>query len=78
MSETFDAMHAREMAVETVADAGAYIMAHAEDFVARAESDELVLEDGFELVVHVRTVRELPTITVMREVMLPPHADGRA
>lgn len=71
MSETFDAMHAREMAVETVADAGAYIMAH-------AESDELVLEDGFELVVHVRTVRELPTVTVMREVILPPHADGRA
>ncbi|MCI6547576.1 MAG: hypothetical protein MR415_02890 [Coriobacteriaceae bacterium] len=78
MSETYDAEHAREMAVETVADAGAYIATHAEDFVARAGSDEAVLADGFDLTVHVRTVGELPTITVTREVILPSRADGRA
>lgn len=66
------------MAVEMVANAGAYIATHAEDFVARAGSDEVVLADGFDLTVHVRTVDELPTITVTREVILPSRADGRA
>ena len=78
MSKTYDARHAREMAVEIVSDAGAYIATHAEDFVARAGSDEAVLADGFDLTVHVRTVDELPTITVTREVILPTRADGRA
>lgn len=78
MSKTYDAKHAREMAVEIVSDAGAYIATHAEDFVARAGSDEVTLADGLDITVHVRTVDELPTITVTREVVLPPHADGRA
>ena len=78
MSKTYDARHAREMAVEIVSDAGTYIATHAEDFVARADSDEAVLADGFDLTVHIRTVGELPTITVTREVILPTRADGRA
>lgn len=78
MSKTYDAKHARMRAVEIVSDAGAYIATHAEDFVARAGSDEVTLADGLDITVHVRTVDELPTITVTREVALPPHADGRA
>lgn len=78
MSKTYDAKHAREMAVEIVANAGTYIATHAEDFVARAGSDEVTLADGFDLTVHVRFVDELPTITVTREVILPSRADGRA
>lgn len=73
-----DTKDARMRAVEIVSDAGAYIATHAEDFVARAGSDEVTLVDGFDLTVHVRTVDELPTITVTREVALLPHADGRA
>ena len=61
---------ARDAAVRTLRLAGEYIASHAEDFVARAGSDEMVLEDGFDLTVHVRTVDELPTITVRREVAL--------
>ena len=57
-------------AVEIVSDAGAYIATHAGDFVARAGSDEMVLEDGFDLTVHVRIVGELPTITVSREILI--------
>lgn len=78
MSKTYDAKHAREMAVEIVANAGAYIATHAEDFVARDDSDEVVLADGFDLTVHVRSVNKLPTITVTREVILPSRADRRA
>lgn len=77
MRKTSGARHARETLVETIADAGAYIAAHAEDFVARAESDEFVIEDGFDLVVHVRSVREVSTITVRREVFLPTSAADR-
>jgi len=73
-----DARDARMRAVEIVSDAGTYIATHAEDFVARAGSDEAVLADGLDITVHVRTVGELPTITVTREVVLPPRADGRA
>ena len=73
-----DTKDARMRAVEIVSDAGAYIATHAEDFVARAGSDEVTLADGFDLTLHVRTIDELPTITVTREVVLPPHADGRA
>ncbi|MDD6565967.1 MAG: hypothetical protein PUF11_04160 [Parafannyhessea umbonata] len=73
-----DIKDARMRAVEIVSDAGAYIATHAEDFVARAGLDEVTLADGLDITVHVRTVGELPTITVTREVVLPPHADGRA
>lgn len=65
------------MAVGIVSDAGAYIATHADDFVARAGSDEVTLADGLDITVHVRTVDEPPTITVTREVALPPRADGR-
>jgi len=73
-----DTRDARMRAVEIVSDAGVYIATHAEDFVARAGSDEVTLADGFDLTVHVRTVDELPTITITREMALLPHADGRA
>jgi hypothetical protein len=72
-----DTKDARMRAVEIVSDAGTYIATHAEDFVARAGSDEAVLADGFDLTVHVRTVGELPTITVRREVFLPTSAADR-
>ena len=45
---TRDTRDARMRAVEIVSDAGAYIATHAEDFVARAGSDEEVLADGFD------------------------------
>ena len=61
----------RAAAVLILRLAGKYISSHAEDFVSRAGSDEMVLADGFDLTVHVRTVDELPTITARREVILP-------
>jgi hypothetical protein len=70
-----DTDRSRVAAVLNLRLAGKYIYSHAEDFVSRAGSDEMVLEDGFDLTVHVRIVDELPTITVRREVVLP-H-DGR-
>lgn len=65
-------------AVEIASDAGAYIATHAGDFVARAGSDEVTLADGFDITVHVRTVNELPTITVRREFLILDDAGGVA
>lgn len=75
---TRDTRDARMRAVEIVSDAGAYIATHAEDFVARAGSDEVTLADGFDITVHVRTVNELPTITVRREFLILDDAGGVA
>ena len=75
---TRDTRDARMRAVEIVSDAGAYIATHAEDFVARAGSDEVTLADGFDITVHVRTVNELPTITVRRELLILDDAGGVA
>lgn len=75
---TYDAEGARRKAVEVLSDAGVYIATHAEDFVARAGSGESVLADGLDVTVHVRTVDELPTITVRREVFIPKDSGGVA
>ena len=75
---TRDTKDARMRAVEIVSDAGAYIATHAEDFVARAGSDEVTLADGLGITVHVRTVDELPTITIRREVFILDDAGGVA
>lgn len=65
-----DADDVRGKAVDIIRDSGRYIAEHAEDFVSRAGSDEIMIADGLDLIIHVKTVNDAPTIEVRRDMFV--------
>lgn len=66
----------RRMFVGQLKAMGEYVIDHAEDFVARADSDETMLADGLDVTLHIRCVDQVPTIEVRREVFVPKAFGG--
>ena len=62
----------RARLVDLVVTAGEYVTRHAEDLVARpCPDDETTVAGGLDITIHVRTVREPPTVEVRREAIGP-------
>lgn len=66
----------RDAAVSIIRDAARYVADHAEDLVARADSDEVTTSDGIDVTIHVKTVDEAPTIEIRREMFVLRQIGG--